>query len=312
LLKTSILSYAKLASDVYDSPPLPINRNSSFYYIYASKPEYIKKRIQNLELIMLKEYEVERKKRILNQDARLGPIGIAVMGWQELYSYEDKQKNGFFARVYGNSLTADTVIVFRGTVLSIINHYKADIKLALGNTIDYLTVADDFYREAISAIIKLNKKKIKNIEYNLFPTFTGHSLGGYIAQYMGILYKRNTVVFNAPKIGGLHNAPGIGYIDPHGNYPYILNIDIDHDVIHRVGSRIGRQHLIHGDSSCAARPMPKVLKYNILANQVVAARMEIEGIRLAPCVFTQHYMSNVISKIDHVSNSKLLMEGYGD
>lgn len=242
-MEISWLEYALLASDVYDAPPKFFNKQWSI--------------VPNINKEVLDQRRIELIDRARNQaykklhEARMQTSLIA-RGWQVLHEHPAEIGDGFFARLYGNDYTRNTVTAYRGTVVTEIENLVADIKLWLKKPSSMLEKARDFY-DSVKDNIKRFQKNSQNYSKKIY--FTGHSLGGYLAQYIAVWQKSiqdevAAVVFNAPKLGKFEDE-FVHYVDPHKSYPYIINIDLDYDQIHTVGTAIGIQHILHGDESCS-------------------------------------------------------------
>ncbi len=109
--------------------------------------------------------------------------------------------DGFFARLYANRFTKETVVAYRGTVvdqhqkITTFENVSSDLKLGAGYWSESDREAIHFYQWAIRYLQQQN-------EFNKHPILTGHSLGGYLAQVVAIEYKQATaIVFNAPMLG---------------------------------------------------------------------------------------------------------------
>lgn len=108
-----------------------------------------------------------------------------------------KSSSGFSASAFKNPRTKEIVVAFRGTEIKDAEDLKADIELATNRYVKQSADAKKF-------LIAIKKAYP---DYKL--TFTGHSLGGWMASYMTVMVKeRNllgsksgylkTVTFNAP------------------------------------------------------------------------------------------------------------------
>jgi hypothetical protein len=180
--------------------------------------------------------------------------------WVGLY-VADKQglplnaNHAFFARLYANKLTHETVIAYRGTAEKrngniFMADIKDDIQIALYKNNPQNQQALNFYQHSklyLTHLHYLKNNKLSNtININRlsnFPLLTGHSLGGYLAQY--VAYKNpgtSCIAFNAPGIGGLKR------ISAKHCHSSINNIVIDNDLIHRAGNQIGDVKVLKGNS----------------------------------------------------------------
>ena len=91
---------------------------------------------------------------------------------------------GFAAATFRNPVTNEIVFVFRGTeffdngTINTLKDIDEDLKIAFGEEVNTRTQFDgafDFWKDTLVAV--------GSNEYSSF-SFTGHSLGGGIAQYM--------------------------------------------------------------------------------------------------------------------------------
>lgn len=113
---------------------------------------------------------------------------------------------GFAAATYLNKVTGEVVISYRGT--GDFSDFATDTVFASNNLTTQITEAENYYTQVVQHIEDY-KNDIKD-EFGLTNTafanfidlqnslnFTGHSLGGGLAQYMGAITGHSTVIFNA-------------------------------------------------------------------------------------------------------------------
>lgn len=162
--------------------------------------------------------------------------------------------HAFFARLYANKLTCETVIAYRGTAQKrngfiFATDIKDDIQLAFYKNNPQNQQALHFYQHAKLFLTHLHYLKnyhslntIINInQLSSFPLLTGHSLGGYLAQYVAYKNPGTTcIAFNSPGIGGLNK------ISANNSHSSINNIVIDNDLIHKTGKQIGDVKILKG------------------------------------------------------------------
>ena len=118
------------------------------------------------------------------------------MGYKRFHAVEI-EKSGFFGSAYINSQDKIVIIAYRGTEKSIVD-IKNDVAMGIKDHIPaQFYDAEKFYREV------QNKLDDKVTEYQII--FTGHSLGGSIAELMGAKYGNETVTFNAFGVGNIKN-----------------------------------------------------------------------------------------------------------
>lgn len=143
--------------------------------------------------------------RNLKFDNEMKQLSIGVYNGKEKYIPKDWIKIGqqdSQTGFHGEAFYKNGVIVlaYRGTELSGIQDIISDRQMAFKELPNQYFDAIDFYN------------KVKSDFQNVRIVFTGHSLGGSLAQLMGNLTGNETVTFNAygvgnliPK-GGLHNV----------------------------------------------------------------------------------------------------------
>ena len=93
-------------------------------------------------------------------------------------NFLESSLTGFRAHVYHNETKKEVVIAFAGTTFSDTRDRKACWDIATGSLPQQFWNASALYDEVTQ------QTKIKNIQANI--SFTGHSLGGALAQYMAI------------------------------------------------------------------------------------------------------------------------------
>jgi pimeloyl-ACP methyl ester carboxylesterase len=174
------------------------------------------------------------------------PLGLLANplppGWTRLginSDYLNVEKTGFRAHVYHNEAMKEVVIAFGGTHMMNRGDWSADWAIANGQLPWQFRDALAVYRE----VLKFMRQN--NIEAQI--TFTGHSLGGALAQYMAIEAQGcQAITFGAP---GILGAPGIrdslgelrGKYDP--SYPYpVVNHVARGDAVGHYGRQLGRTY----------------------------------------------------------------------
>lgn len=105
--------------------------------------------------------------------------------WQVLYDCGGTQNPGFYSKFYSDG--GNLVIAVRGTVVTIGSNVVQDLIYVLPGQIP--TYFDDLITCANNATATFPNLKL---------SFTGHSLGAYLAQLGGIKYNAPTVTFEAP------------------------------------------------------------------------------------------------------------------
>lgn len=97
---------------------------------------------------------------------------------------------GFFAKAYKNDINDNVIVAFQGTD-DLYDLFSADKDLALGKVPAHYSPAKEFV-DYIIDYYQLNPSVI---------SFTGHSLGGFLAQLMSATYNNLAVVFDSPGAG---------------------------------------------------------------------------------------------------------------
>ena len=205
-----------------------------------------------------------------------------------------KPELAFFARLYANRVTKETVIAYRGTVASrrTIGDFIADIDLSIKKWSEQDTQAEEFYQWAKKYLANYNPD-----QFSLFPSFTGHSLGGYLAQLVAAQNPGNpAVVFNAPGIGKFKDHY-IGYIKPDNPIykRFIYNYDLNTDIIHHTGTLIGNQKILSGDP---LPPLPSMLfkaPYDTIRTGLSIAFYEFNFVKFS--TVSEHAISRMISAL---------------
>ena len=110
---------------------------------------------------------------------------------------------GFAANAHLNLVTGEVVFSFAGTTEGNPQDYATDIQLGIGNIPLQAQQA-----EAFVAIVLYDLATAGNTIGSV--TYTGHSLGGYIAQHVIVSGGTGTaMVFNSPGYGGVTGALGL-------------------------------------------------------------------------------------------------------
>jgi hypothetical protein len=131
-------------------------------------------------------------------------------------SYLDNPRTGFQAHVYHNETTKEVVIAFGGTHMTDVGDLSADVAIYNGDLPQQFYNALNLYNEVASFLEKTRKKAQ--------ISFTGHSLGGALAQYMAIAAQGcPAATFGAP---GILDALGIlrGKYNHGYSYPVVNHV----------------------------------------------------------------------------------------
>lgn len=231
---TNYIEYALLAADVYNAASNNLkNIPAGWKRSYEHKRKHVNSALWHFNSDNVVDKFIPGKS--LNKKFKENE--------QQKKDYYAEQIDTFFGRLYIKRSTNETVVAIRGTQK--FNDYISDIKLALKQESSHDNIARNFYNEVMQFLFAK-----ENFSLSKFPVFTGHSLGGYLAQLIAVEFNVPAVVFNAPKIGGFHDLYLKKRIDPHERHDNVINIDVDYDDIHKIGSRIGSTHMLHGDDEC--------------------------------------------------------------
>jgi hypothetical protein len=119
---------------------------------------------------------------------------------------------GFSSTVYMNRLTGKVTIAFRGTSLATgndaLNNLGQDVGIGVGGVLPIpIFSAALNYAEEIQAAIENSRMDINSPFYRASSLdFTGHSLGGALATYVGVRTGGDAVTFNSAPLGLLQNV----------------------------------------------------------------------------------------------------------
>jgi len=101
-------------------------------------------------------------------------------GWQLLTTASNTgDENGYFGTAYWHSEHQQVVIAHRGTDIKNFGALVTDVKGVLfNNYVEQMSSASTFANKVVTVLQEIEKEK--NVSFELF--FTGHSLGGWLAQ----------------------------------------------------------------------------------------------------------------------------------
>jgi len=173
-------------------------------------------------------------------DERSAKLGLP-LGWKELLldsKRMDVEETGFRGRVYHNEGAREIVIAFAGT--NDLADMRSNAQILMRQLPEQRTNAENLFTEAIKYI------KANNITARI--SFTGHSLGGALAQLMVLTHKECTAeTFGAP---GAHWYKGDLYYD--GFFPYrVVNHMTFSDGPSWLGPHLGQRKVYIADPSDA-------------------------------------------------------------
>ena len=202
------------------------------------------------------------------------PLGLLANplppGWSRMGIHRDLlnvESTGFRAHVYHNEAMKEVVIAFGGTHMMDRGDWSADWSIANGQLPWQFNDARTVYRNVLKFIEQ------EGIQAQI--SFTGHSLGGALAQYMAIFAKGcSAVTIGAP---GVLDALGElrSKYDP--SYPYpVVNHVARGDAIGHYGRHLGRTYYYVFDAS--DRMFPLTTPSHLLTNHD-ASRYRSEFLR---------------------------------
>jgi hypothetical protein len=159
---------------------------------------------------------------------------------------------GFRARVYHNEAMREVVIAFAGTRLNDWGDWGAIWAMANGHAPQFIDAFELYDRLRKSFDLKSDKTDI---------SFTGHSLGGALAQYMAIAAKGcRAETFGAP---GILQALGRlkQYYDTLYSYPVINHVSRHDDVGVHSGQHLGKTIYHAIDVTDGILPLPMIDRF---------------------------------------------------
>ncbi len=158
-----------------------------------------------------------------------------------LRNFMGNANTNFFAALYVKfqlGKPTDAVVAFRGTA-NVGNDFEDIITWfpdVVGNKHDGKLP----YKGKAVEFVRLARQYLDTHFFGLSQRllFTGHSLGGALAQCISLDYFQcDAVVFNSPGCGNMPHMQG-------ANAHLITNIDSRYDMVHRVGKTIGKVYLV--------------------------------------------------------------------
>jgi hypothetical protein len=171
-------------------------------------------------------------------------------------NFLDDPATGLRAHVYHNYGLKEIVIAFAGTHIFDRKDWEAIEDIAKGRQPKQLQSARNVYRAVLDYLEQMDiKARI---------SFTGHSLGGALAQYMAIIVKGSSAeTFGAPGILGALEDLANDY-EPGYTYP-VLNHVAYGDVIGLYGRHLGKvEHHIFDATDLMLPVLPLYLRSQLL------------------------------------------------
>lgn len=161
---------------------------------------------------------------------------LADLGSWKLINFQPNTTSGFAAAAFQNPDTKEIVFAFRGTepnksIYTFLQDAITDAQLAVsGNTLGKPNQFNDAF-----TFFDKTLKKIGKGNYSGY-SFTGHSLGGGIAQYMTYITNKTgkSVTFDAVGVG-----QAMPHVDPASFKGYITDYVNQNDIIGEYGVQLG-------------------------------------------------------------------------
>lgn len=125
----------------------------------------------------------------LCQQAYKSGGGTPPKGWQVL---KTKDHNGYQLVAYINSFTQEVVIAVPGTDVNKPETLFNDLQIVLKQTLHFEELVSEFSQEV--------QADLSHRKDNYQLSFTGHSLGGYLAQLAALKTNHKAVVFESPGV----------------------------------------------------------------------------------------------------------------
>ena len=243
--------------------------------------------------------------------------------WIRDEGFKKYEKTPFRARLYERTTDHVRVLVFRGSK-TLHNWWYANRYVGLKQHSEYLDLAQQAYESACEA--------------ELSPiAVTGHSLGGYLAQYVSIFMRKLgyqprdgvelpcAIAFNPPHVGGLttklqiREVPSFSTIrgalnaSKHLNftiepgdgsvYPYIVNYRVTNDFVSQIGNLVGREYTLSATNACSvSEQMSRTSIYGRATNFLPGAPGKVVfgavvGADYAACSYEAHAMDTVVTRL---------------
>ena len=263
--------------------------------------------------------EANRLSNLINPNSSLELRALSSLSsWVLVNAYTSP--SGMSAIAIQNPKTKEIVFAYRGTEAiekyptAAIKDWLMDLKIAAGSN---LTVNDGHnqFVDAASFYIE-TVRKVGGASNIGARSFTGHSLGGGIAQYMTYFTggKYNAVTFNAPGIAQV--LPGVNPRDYDNTVTDYVN---ENDFIGLYGTRLGKEIYIKDRGSKSSRDrnkqtdltqniMLKSLSDSVKNNDVPGGLMWVFGVVGAEA---DRAINNAVDKgtLDSHKQSALLDDG---
>ena len=165
------------------------------------------------------------------------PVNVIFGDGSTLYTTPDINNNQYYsttagmqAAVYKDKNTGEIVISYRGTD-SLNDIFGADIQIVKQKLDPQFVQAQKFYEAVVAQYCT---KRADGTYDTSNVTLTGHSLGGALAQLVGVQNTVKTYTYNAPGMLDLASMICTNY-NSSLNYSYITNYAIMNDYVGNLG-----------------------------------------------------------------------------
>ena len=214
-------------------------------------------------------------------------------GW-ELFSFQPNTSSGFAGAAFRDPLSGQIVFTFRGTenefsnaadLVTTLGDYWSDAQIAVGGNQfgepNQFEDAYEFVRDTLGASMTDSQLAMYINSHDI--SFTGHSLGGGLAQYMTYRTSGEAVTFNAVGIGQAL-PPGTDF----SQYDVTDYVNAD-DIIGNFGIQLGytqylQGNIDNGDVNMAAAAQA----LGVMVGMQLGLVNKIEGAGILEDIFTHN------------------------
>lgn len=176
------------------------------------------------------------------------PNELEISGYKRCCVHSNP-KNGFFGAAYINPKEKNIIIAYRGTEITTYQDINNDLQMGRKKLPSQFYDAENFYFNVQNSL----RDKVKDYTFK----FTGHSLGGSLAQLMGAKHGNETVTFNAYGIGNIEKID-VNFSDN------ITNYGNNHDVIYNLSEHVGKTINILTDTQSLIDTEHPIIKYHYI------------------------------------------------
>ena len=216
----------------------------------------------------MKEESIGKVKSKIQNGSKPELRALSSLSSWTLIAVQPNTPSGFAAAAFQNLETGEIVFIFRGTEPSEGGHVDLEVDRAI-----YMQRAYSGITSHLGDANSFVNSVLSNPQYNgASYSFTGHSLGGAVAQYMaytksGAYGYSRTVTFNAPGIGGvIEDMHGV-YVNPRDYDSHVIDYANESDMIGnwRNDKQLGKTfHVRSKKNSYTSSSVGSVMKLAIL------------------------------------------------